>query len=54
MYVDPWLHTNIHYYSILKPPSPEVVFDWKVWLLGIEYVDGTPYLYGTVHYVWEP
>jgi hypothetical protein len=53
MYVNPWPHTNIHYYSILKPPSANA-FDWKVWLIGFEYVDGVPYLYGTIHYVWEP
>jgi hypothetical protein len=53
MFVNPWPNTNIHYYSILKPPSSNV-FDWKVWLIGFEYVDGVPYLYGTVHYVWEP
>jgi len=53
MFVNPWPHTNIHYYSILKPPSSNL-FDWKVWLIGFEYVGGQPYLYGTVHYVWEP
>ena len=53
MFVNPWPNTNIHYYSILKPPSSNV-FDWKVWLIGFEYVDGQPYLYSTVHYVWEP
>jgi hypothetical protein len=53
MFVNPWPHTNIHYYSILKPPSSNLL-DWKVWLVGFEYVNGQPYLYGTVHYVWEP
>jgi photosystem II stability/assembly factor-like uncharacterized protein len=53
MFVNPWPHTNIHYYSILKPPSNNI-FDWKVWLIGFEYVEGVPYLYGTIHYVWEP
>jgi hypothetical protein len=53
MFVDPWPHTNIHYYSVLKPPTQDI-FDWKVWLFGFEYVEGTPYLFGTVHYVWEP
>jgi hypothetical protein len=52
MFVEPWGHTNIHYYAIVKPPTN--TFDWKVWLVGFEYVDGMPYLYGTVHYVWEP
>jgi hypothetical protein len=53
MFVNPWPNTNIHYYSILKPPSSNLL-DWKVWLVGFEYVNGQPYLYGTVHYVWEP
>ena len=53
MFVNPWPNTNIHYYSILKPPSSNV-FDWKVWLVGFEYVGGQPYLYGTVHYIWGP
>jgi hypothetical protein len=46
--------TNIHYYSVGKPPTPGVDFDWKVWLVRIEYVNGQPYLFGAVHYVWEP
>jgi hypothetical protein len=54
MFVHPWPHTNVHYYAVVKPATPEIVFDWKVWLIGIEYVDGTPYLYGTIHHVWEP
>ena len=53
MFMNPWPYTNIHYYSILKPPTDNM-FDWKVWLVGFEYVDGVPYLYGAIHYVWEP
>jgi hypothetical protein len=53
MSANPWPNTNIHYYSIVKPPS-SAVFDWKVWLIGFEYVDGKPYLYSTVHYIWSP
>jgi hypothetical protein len=49
---NPWPATNIHYYSITKPPTN--VFDWNVWLVGFEYVDGTPYLYATIDYIWEP
>jgi hypothetical protein len=44
--------TNIHYYSVVKPPIVEL--DWKVWLIRIEYVNGSPHLFGAVHYVWEP
>jgi len=54
MYPNPWPYTNVHYYAVVKPPMPGVVFDWKVWLIGVEYVNGAPYLFGTVHYVWEP
>ena len=52
--VTAYSNTNIHYYSVVKPPTPEIVFDWKVWLIRIEYVNGQPYLFGAVHYVWEP
>jgi len=52
MFPNAWPYNNIHYYSITKPPT--TTFDWKVWLIGIEYVDSAPYLYGTVHYVWGP
>ena len=49
-----YTNTNIHYYSVVKPPTPGIDFDWKVWLVRIEYVNGQPYLFGAVHYVWEP
>jgi hypothetical protein len=44
--------SNIHFYSVVKPPTMDL--DWKVWLVRIEYVNGQPYLFGAVHYVWEP
>jgi hypothetical protein len=48
-----YTNTNIHFYSVVKPPTA-LVMDWKVWLVRVEYVNGQPYLFGTVHYVWEP
>ena len=54
MYPNSWSYSNIHYYAIVKPPTPDVVFDWKVWLVGFEYVNGQPYLFGAIHFVWEP
>lgn len=50
---NPWPYTNIHYYSITQPATANM-FDWKVWLIGFEYVNGSPYLYNMTHYVWEP
>jgi uncharacterized protein YgiM (DUF1202 family) len=47
-----YTNTNIRYYSVVKPPTN--VMDWKVWLIRIEYVNGSPYLFGAVHYVHEP
>ena len=50
--VTAYTNTNIHFYSVAQPPT--TVMDWKVWLVRIEYVNGQPYLFGAVHYVWEP
>jgi photosystem II stability/assembly factor-like uncharacterized protein len=44
--------TPIRFYSVVKPPTTDL--DWKVWLVRIEYVNGKPYVFGAVHYVWEP
>ncbi|MEW6400395.1 MAG: NBR1-Ig-like domain-containing protein [Chloroflexota bacterium] len=52
MYPYAWPYPGIDYYSIVKPPTN--TFDWKVWLVGFEYVDGQPYLYGAIHWVWSP
>jgi hypothetical protein len=54
MYVSPWSQTNIHFYAVQKPATPGVDFDWKVWLVGFEYVEGKPYLFGMRRFVWEP
>jgi hypothetical protein len=52
MFPNAWPYANIHYYAVVKPPTN--TFDWKVWLLGFAYEDGRPYLFGTLHFVWEP
>jgi hypothetical protein len=52
MYPYAWPHPGIDYYSIVKPPTNTL--DWKVWLVGFEYVNGQPYLYGGIHWVWSP
>ena len=51
MFPNAWPYPNVHYYAVVKPPTN--TFDWKVWLFGFEYVDGRPFLYGTVHFVWD-
>ncbi|PWH15324.1 MAG: hypothetical protein DDG60_05885 [Anaerolineae bacterium] len=56
MYWEPWpgIYQNINYYAVLKLPTPEIQLDWRLWLIGFEYVDGVPYLTALLHYVWEP
>jgi photosystem II stability/assembly factor-like uncharacterized protein len=50
--VSRYANTPIRFYSVVKPPTMDL--DWKVWLIRVEYVNGQPYLFGAVHYVWEP
>lgn len=54
MFVDPWSYLNVNYYAVIKPPTPGIELDWRLWLMGFEYVNGQPYLMGMTHFVWEP
>jgi photosystem II stability/assembly factor-like uncharacterized protein len=56
MYPQPWpdSYKNLNFFSVLKPASPNVVFDWREWLVGIEYVNGQPYIMMMSHFVNEP
>ncbi len=56
MYVEPWpgVYQNLNYFAVLKPGTPGIELDWRLWLVGFEYVDGIPYLAALLHYVWEP
>jgi hypothetical protein len=51
---NPWPYPNIHYYNLYKPATPGVVFDFRTWLIGFEYVNDQPYLHSMVTIVWEP
>ena len=50
----PWPYRNIHYYNLYKPATPDVFFDFRTLLIGIEYFNGQPYLYSMVTIIWEP
>ncbi len=56
MYLEPWpgIYQNLNYSALLKPSTPGLELDWRIWLAGFEYVDGDPYLAALLHYVWEP
>jgi photosystem II stability/assembly factor-like uncharacterized protein len=49
----PWPYGNIHYYNLYKPATAQQ-FDFRTWLIGVEYINGQPYLHSLVSIVWEP
>ena len=50
----PYEYTNFNYYSLLKPGTPGVDVDYKQWMVGIDYVDGRPYIATLIRVIWEP
>lgn len=50
----PWPYENIRFYHLYKPGSPGIDLDFRTLLVGIEYVNGQPYLYAMVTIIWEP
>jgi len=49
----PWPYPNIRFYNLYKPASGQT-FDFRTLLVGIEYINGQPYIYGMVTIIWEP
>ena len=49
----PWPYPNMRYYNLYKPASA-AFFDFRTWLVGIEYVNGQPYISALVTIIWEP
>ncbi|MCX7608180.1 MAG: SH3 domain-containing protein [Anaerolineales bacterium] len=54
--IDIWpsIYTNINYYTIYKPGTPGLEMDFRYWLMGVEYVNGQPYVFSLIHFQWEP
>jgi len=45
---------NLNYYSFYRPaPENGNAFDWRTWAVGIEYVDGQPFIAVLIHYSSE-
>jgi len=47
-------YANINFYQVVRPGSPGVELDWNVFLVGVEYVNGQPYLFSLIHFIWTP
>ena len=46
----PSSYATINFYSLYKPSTSSDKPDWRDFLVGIEYVDGQPYLFALVHF----
>jgi hypothetical protein len=43
------------FYSVYYAGTEQNGFlDWLTWAVGIEYVDGKPYIYALIQFFWEP
>jgi hypothetical protein len=53
---NPWPveYANVNFYTIYKPGTPGVDLDFRYWLVGVEYVQGQPYIFAMIHFAWEP
>jgi hypothetical protein len=53
---NPWPveYSNINYYTVYKPGTPGVDLDFRYWLVGVEFVQGQPYIFAVIHFAWEP
>jgi len=50
----PEQYANLAVYKIYKPGTPGVDLDYRIWLAGIEYVSGGPYLFALIQFFWTP
>ena len=51
---NPWHYRGIRFYHLYKPGTPGIDLDFRTWLVGFEYINGQPYIYGMVTIIWEP
>jgi len=51
----PFEYKNINFYQVFKAGTEQYAgMDWRSWLVGVEYVEGEPYLFALIHFQWEP
>ena len=54
-YTASWPYTGVNFYSVHYPgTSANSNMDWHTWLLGMQYVNGKPYLSAIMQFKWEP
>jgi len=50
-----WSYPGINFYSVyFAGTQANGNMDWHTWVIGMEYVNGKPYLYAIMQFFWEP
>jgi hypothetical protein len=47
-------YANVNFYSVYKPGPAGHELDWRTILVGVEYVNGQPYVFSLIQMAWEP
>lgn len=47
-------YVNVNFYQVFRPGTAGVELDWNAFLVGVEYVNGQPYLFSLIHFIWTP
>ncbi len=50
----PAYYANVNFYSTFKPGPPGNELSWRTVLVGVEYVNGQPYVFSLTQLAWEP
>jgi hypothetical protein len=54
-YTASWPYTGVNYYSAYYPgTTANSNMDWHTWLLGMQYINGKPFLSAIMQFKWEP
>jgi hypothetical protein len=50
-----WPYAGVNFYSVyFSGTQGNGSLDWHTWVIGMEYVNGKPYLYAIMQFFWEP
>jgi hypothetical protein len=50
----PATYVNVNFYSLYKPGPVGNELSWRTLLIGVEYVQGQPYIFSVTQMDWEP
>jgi hypothetical protein len=50
----PAVYANVNFYSLYKPGPAGNELSWRTLLIGVEYVEGKPYIFSVTQMDWEP